>query len=284
MDNPNDLEQQLDSTKTLVGLTSVLEGLASIKISQVKNQVIQSKEFFGELWHIYSQLRVDSKFHFGRNEKGEKTKNKDLIIIVTAEGGLSGDIDQKLISLFLQAYNEKEQDIIVIGHHGAIQLAQQNIHFKRYYKLPTKDKDINVGPIVAEVQQYKSTKVYYQTYVSLMVQDVKRIELSAVVQEQGRAVAKGDEEISEKNYIFEPSTFAVIDHLERSMLYIALEQVILESKLAQYASRFQAMTKANDKAKTMMHETKGRYRQAKRKNKDSRLKETVNNLRGAAVV
>ena len=284
MDHPSEIQEQLDSTKTLVGLTSVLEGLASIKIAQVKTQVIQSKEFFGELWHIYSQLRVDSDFHFGRQTLEEKTIDKDLIIIVTAEGGLSGDIDQKLINLFLQEYDEAKHDVIVIGHHGAIQLAQQDVHFKRYYKLPSRDRDINVGPIVSEVQKYRSTKLYYQTYVSLMVQDVKRIELSSVVQEQGKAIKEGDEEISEKNYIFEPSTFAVIDHLERSMLYIALEQVILESKLAQYASRFQAMTKANDKAKTLLKETRGHYLQAKRRDKDARLKETVNNMRGKVLV
>src|SRR3712207_7285068 len=47
---------------------------------------------------------------------------------------------------------------------------------------------------------------------------------------------------SEATYIFEPSAFVLVDHLERSMMQIALEQLILESKLAQYASRFRAMS------------------------------------------
>lgn len=284
MDQSTELQEQANSMQTLVGLTNVLEGIASLKISQVKNQVIQSKQFFGELWHIYSQIRVDSKFHFGRQERGVKTINKDLIIIITAEGGLSGDIDEKLIKVMLQKYDNQKHDIVVIGHHGAVRLAQQGIRFKRYYKLPQKDRDINVGPIVSLVQQYNSTEVYYQTYVSLMVQDVKRIELSSVVQEQGAAVAEGDEEISDKTYIFEPSTYAVIDHLERSMLYIALEQVILESKLAQYASRFQAMTKANDKAKTSYQDVKTMLHQSKRRVKDNRLKEIVGGMRQVAKI
>ena len=284
MDQSTELQEQANSMQTLVGLTNVLEGIASLKISQVKSQVIQSKEFFGELWHIYSQIRVDSKFHFGRQEQGVKTINKDLIIIITAEGGLSGDIDEKLIKVMLQKYDSQKHDIVVIGHHGAVRLAQQGIRFKRYYKLPQKDRDINVGPIVSLVQQYNSTEVYYQTYVSLMVQDVKRIELSSVVQEQGAAVAEGDEEISDKTYIFEPSTYAVIDHLERSMLYIALEQVILESKLAQYASRFQAMTKANDKAKSSYQDVKTMLHQSKRRVKDNRLKEIVGGMRQVAKI
>ena len=49
-------------------------------------------------------------------------------------------------------------------------------------------------------------------------------------------------------YIFEPSTYDVIAHLERSVLRITLKQVIFDSQLAQYASRFKAMTTANDRA------------------------------------
>jgi len=281
MDQAQEISQQEQAMQTLVGLTGVFEGIASMRIAEVKNQVIQSKEFFSELWHIYQQIRVSSEFHFGRG--GQESIDKDLIIIITAEGGFSGDIDEKLINLMLSDYDDKKHDIIVVGHHGALRLVQSGVTFQHYYKLPTKDRDINVGPLVAAVQKYRTTHVYYQTYVSLMVQDVKRIELSAAVQEQGKAIKEGDEEISEKNYIFEPSTYAVVDHLERSMLYIALEQVILESKLAQYASRFRAMSSAQDKAKASLNEVRLRYHRARRADKDKRLKETVLGLRGAAI-
>ena len=50
------------------------------------------------------------------------------------------------------------------------------------------------------------------------------------------------EMINEWTYIFEPSTYAVVAHLERSMMQIAVSQLILESKLAQYAARFRAMS------------------------------------------
>lgn len=278
MDHAEDIGQQEQAMQTLVGLTSVFEGIASMRIAEVKNQVIQSKEFFSELWHIYQQIRASSEFHFGRG--GEESIDKDLIIIITAEGGFSGDIDEKLISLMLADYDDKKQDIIVIGHHGALRLVQSGVNFQHYYKLPAKDRDINVGPLVAAVQKYRATTVYYQTYVSLMVQDVARIELAAAVQEQGKAIMEGDEEISEKTYIFEPSAYAVLDHLERSMLYVALEQVILESKLAQYASRFRAMTGAHDKAKQSLSEVRQQYNRARRANKDERLKEIINGIRG----
>lgn len=284
MQRPQEIAKDMKQMNTLVTLTGVFEGIASMRIAQIKNQVLQSTNFFQELWNIYNQIRVDSEFRFGRSQVREKIVDKELYIVITAEGGFSGDIDQKLIEWMLQSHDKEKQDIIVIGHHGAIQLAQRGVSIKRYYKLPTRDQNINVNPIINEVQRYKTTTAWYQTYVSLMVQDVKRISLRAAVQQQGmEAEVDGDKGkshiISEENYIFEPTTYHVIDHLERSMLNIALSQIILESKLAQYASRFRAMSAANENARETFDDVRLSYYRAKRNMQDQRLKEVMSGLR-----
>jgi F-type H+-transporting ATPase subunit gamma len=275
----SEVEHEQRAMATLVGLTSVFEGIASMRIAQIKNQVMQATQFFHELWHIYSQLRVDSQFRFGRSQEGAAAIDKDLYIVITAEGGFSGDIDIKLIELMLKTYNKDQHDIIVIGHHGAIQLAQRGISYKKFFKLPVQDQNINVTPIIKEVQSYRSTTVFYQEYVSLLVQEVRNIELLAVVQQDSKDAGAQDEVISEATYIFEPSTYAVIDHLERSMLHIAMSQLILDSKLAQYASRFRAMSASHQKATETRDDLKMTYNRTKRALKDERLKEVVNGLR-----
>ncbi len=266
---------------TLVELTSAFEGIASMRIAQIKNQVLQSTKFFDELWAIYSQLRVDSLFNFGRGKAEGTVIPKELYIIITAEGGFSGDIDQKLVHLMLETYTPEKNDIIVIGHHGAMQLAQRGITYKKYFKLPNKDQNINVTPIIREVEQYASTKMFYQEYVSLMVQDVKRIELSSAVREKGSASERPEDIISEDTYIFEPSTYAVAAHLERSMMQIAVSQLILNSKLAQYASRFRAMTGSHQRADESRADLHMEFNRARRAIKDARLKEIINGMKKA---
>lgn len=125
---------------TIVNLTSVFEGIASMRIAQTKTQVLQSQRFFSEIWQIYSQLRVDSLFRFGRTQS-EKVIDKQLFIVITSEGGFSGDIDQKLIKDMLSKYDSNKHDIIVIGHHGAVQLIQQGIAFKKYFTLTNTGKE-----------------------------------------------------------------------------------------------------------------------------------------------
>lgn len=283
MRNPADIQRDEKATGTLVELTGVFEGIASMRIAQIKNQVLQATAFFDDLWHIYSQLRVDSLFRFGRSQSATDVSDKDLIIIITAEGGFSGDIDQKLVKYMLKSYDKEKHDILVIGHHGAIQLAQRGVSYIKYFKLPSKDQNINVTPIIQYVQKYQKTSVFYQEYISLMVQDVKKIELSAAVAAQGKDSTEAQEIITSDNTIFEPSTYAVIDHLERSMMQIAMSQLILDSKLAQYASRFRAMSASHTRAEESKDDLHLELNRAKRSIKDQRLKEIINGLRKAGV-
>jgi ATP synthase F1 gamma subunit len=265
---------------TLSELTSAFEGIASMRIAQIKEQVVQSTVFFNELWHIYSQLKAGDVFSFGRSkERANDFIDKELLIIITSESGLSGEIDQKLVDLMLKAYDKEKNDIIVIGHHGALQLAQRGVSYMKYYKLPTRDRDINVRPVEHWVQQYRTTRLFYQQYVSLMVQDVRRIELSNAVAQKGSQTGKADEVITTENYIFEPSSYDVAAHLERSMMQIAISQLILESKLAQYASRFRAMTASHERADEGKADLRTEYNRSKRSVKDQRLKELVNGLK-----
>jgi F-type H+-transporting ATPase subunit gamma len=281
MKRPQEIAFDEQNMATIVGLTSAFESLASMKISQTKSQVLESQAFFNELWKIYSQLRVDSLFRFGRGN-GDSVIDKTLIIAVTAEGGFSGDIDQRLISSMLKDYDPQKNDIIIIGHHGAMQLSQLHIKYLKYFKLPEKDNNINVQPLIQMIKQYQSTVVYYQSYLSLTVQEIKHIELKSAVQTAGKQAGPRDEIISELNYIFEPSAFDVVAHLEKSMVEITLSQVILDSKLAQYASRFRAMTAAKERSESSLKDLHMLYNRTKRSIADERLKEILNGHRAGA--
>jgi F-type H+-transporting ATPase subunit gamma len=277
----NELAAEKETMGTMVELTSAFEGIASARIAQIREQVLQSQEYFGDLWRIYSQLRVDEFFHFGRGDKEVEAIEKELMILITSEGSFSGDIDQRLVSEALKNYNAEKNAILIIGHHGAVQLAQKGVAYVKSFKTPEKDMNINTQPIVAEVQKYRSTVVYYQQYKSLTSQSIQNIRLSKAVMERGNTVAAGEEVIDETTYIFEPDAYAVVDHLERSMMEITLSEVILESKLAQYASRFRAMSAAKERANDTLGEVSLDFNRAKRHEKDERLKEVINGLRKA---
>lgn len=285
MRQPREISIEKQTMNSIVQLTSAFEGIASAHIARIKDEVERSEVFFAELWPIYTSLRVSKEFRHGRIEKKPVT-NKELIIIVTSEGSLSGDIDIRLIERMLTKYDATKQDIVAIGHHGSTLLRQRKIEYKKSVRLPEKNDSLEIEPILELVQQYTSTRVYYQAYLSLMNQEIKNISLSAAVQERGQQAEKLEDEavyISDANYIFEPSVGAVIGHMERSMLGVALNEVILESRLAQQASRFRAMSAAHIKAKESQQDLVWQFNHANRAIKDERTREIVNTLRKRSV-
>ncbi len=276
-----DIARDEQSMRTIMTLTGAFEGLSSMRISQIKNKVVESQAFFSDLWQMYNQLRVDNLFNYGRDEtKQNVVIDKQLFIGITAEGGFSGDIDQRLVHMMLEEFDPNKHEIIIIGHHGAMQLSQAHVDFRKYFKLPNRDENINVQPLAKYIQEYNSTFVFFQSYQSLMTQEIKKVELRAAVQAAGSTIGGASTEIiTTQNYIFEPSNYAVVAHLERTMLQISLSQMILESKLAQYASRYRAMSAAKRLAIDTTGKLHTEYNRVRRATADQRLKETISGMK-----
>lgn len=280
MKRPLEIKAEEASMRTIVSLTSAFESLSSMQITKTKNKVLISNEFFNEVWGIYKQIRMDVMFNFGR-AVDETPIDKELLILITAQGGLSGDIDQRLIKAFRQHYDPDKNDIIVIGHHGASQLEQVRIHYNQYFDMPKKDF-INVDPIMNEIKKYRRSRVFYQDYISLSQQKIKDLDLSEVVSRMGKIAdldTVDDEKITEKTYIFEPNAYTVAAHLETSILRLTLTQFIYDSRLAQLASRFKAMTAAKERSIETADDLHVQFSRAKRALVDIRLKESLAGLK-----
>ncbi len=271
------VQREVDQVGTIESMTGVFEAIASIHIAQIKDKVLSSTAFFNELWSMYSQLRID-KNDFVRHRKPTIT-NREALVLVTSEGGLIGDIDDRIVAAMLRHPNLQTTDIYLVGAHGAGLLARRGIKAKKAFPLPDTDRDIDVSELAKQINQYPKATVYYQTYVSLLRQEVARIDLFSAVNSLGRNQKQKGEVISSRDYIFEPSLTEIITYMESVMVEIALGQIVLESKLAQYASRFNAMSTAKTKAKEMGHDLRLELNRAKRGQSDERIKEVLSGMK-----
>lgn len=280
MRRPLEIKAQEASVRSVVSLTSALESLSSMQIAKTKNKVLISNQFFDQVWKIYKQVRVDALFNFGR-VLGQDPINKELLILITAKGGLSGDIDQRLIRKFLEYYDERKHEVLVVGYHGALKLKQAHVDHTYYFDLPEHDY-INVDPLIDIIRRYAKSRIFYQNYVSLSQQDIKDVDLSEVVSSKGRVAdmsTVSDDLVTEKNYIFEPNAYAVAAYLENSILRLTISQFIYDSRLAQVASRFKAMSAAKERSIENASELHTEYNRSKRNQVDTRLKESLAGLK-----
>lgn len=280
MRRPLEIKAEEKAVLSVVSLTSALESLSSMQIAKTKNKVLISNQFFDEVWSIYRQIRVDALFNFGRSVD-ERPIEKELLILITAKAGLSGDIDQRLIRKVLERYDETKNDILIIGQHGALKLKQSHVYPTYYFDLPTGDY-INVDPLMDIIRRYSMSRIFYQNYISLSQQDIKDVDLSEVVSSMGRVAdldTVGDDIVSEKTYIFEPSSYAVASYLESSILRLTISQFIYDSRLAQVASRFRAMSAAKERSVETAGELRTEFNRSKRNLVDTRLKESMAGLK-----
>ena len=79
--------------------------------------------------------------------------------------------------------------------------------------------------------------------------------------------------------IFEPSLDEIADEMEKTMMTLVLSQSILESSLAQAASRFNAMAVAKKRAGELLSDYMLEFHRAKRAESDRRMREVMISLK-----
>ena len=273
MRRANIIQKETEEITTVEDLTEVFESIASTQVAKIKDKVQLSKEFFQLLWQRYSSIRVDKNSRITKRAQ-ERENQRKVFVIISAEGGLSGDIDHRLIEAMLKNYDYASTDIVVLGSHGANQLRDRGIPYIRYFKVPESETYIDVTPVIDAIHGYSAITIYYEEYVSLGVQDIKTIDLHSHIQNMSEA-ADTDDIITAKDTIFEPSLDEIAELMEKAMMGLAFSQVILESSLAQAASRFNAMALAKKRAFELVNLYKLEFHRAKRSESDRRLHEVL---------
>lgn len=271
MRRANAIEKDAADITTIQDLTSVFESLASTQVGKVKNKVELSKQFFQLLWTRYSSIRVDPASRIGVRE--DKKGTKQVFVVISAEAGLSGDIDQRLINVMVQKYDPATTDVVVLGSHGANQLSQRGIPYVRFFQVPETDHYIDVGPVIEAVLPYSKIIIYYEEYVSLGVQNIQSIDLLSSVQAMSEGAT--EDTMTDQDTIFEPSLDDIADQMEVIMMTLALSQTILESGLAQAASRFNAMAVAKKRAGELRDDFMLEFHRSKRSESDRRMREVM---------
>lgn len=268
------IEKEVEQITTIEDLTGVFESIASTQVAKIKGKVEMSKQFFELLWSRYRSIRLDPNSYITNRDRS-KERTKKVFVLVSAEAGLSGDIDDRLIETMLNDYDQATTDIVVLGTHGATQLVQRGIPFVHYFQVPESESYIDVSPVIKSVKPYSDVVIYYEEYVSLGEQDIKTINLISSLRAMSAEADKNEDIITSDDTIFEPSLEEIAEEMEMTMMNLVLAQVILESSLAQDASRFNAMAVAKKRALELLVDYRLEFHRAKRSESDRRMREVM---------
>ncbi len=250
-------------------ISHILGSIASIRIKQIKTEVVESRDFFQRLWAMYSQLRISSK-DMNRQASQPPKLAKPAVVLITANAGLTGEVDTHVVERALAEVDPRQVDFFVLGLHGENLLAQRGIKPVKTFRFPEVGKNIDVLEITHHLAPYVKPVVYYPSYNSLFNQNVLRLELVGAIEDLGGqdSTISGEEIIFSDNCIFEPNAGEVMEYLQQMMASTILTEIILESNLAQLSSRFNAMTSASKRATDMAKALSIQYSHLKRHEND----------------
>ncbi len=270
------LGEELETIGVIEDMTDILSSIASVKVRSIRQRTLNSKIYFNDLWEIYEQLRINDLLL----STDAKANSKHLILLFSSSNLLSNANDTQIINQFIADYDKERDDVLAIGSHGVRLLKQYGIKPARAFEVPDVTKQFSTEPIVDIIRQYSAATAYYHVYHSLSLQQVNKLKLlqepQSLVPEERMLIDKRVETaITYDSFIFEPTLDEVVATLEQVMLRTSIAQLLFETRLSQFASRFLHMSMAHNRAEVMYRQLNYKYLTARRYERDEANRQTA---------
>lgn len=241
--------------------------IAATRMRRVKESVLQNRYFLEGLNEIYSQ--VDLSYKSLRSFKPKKnaltlrkTNGKTVILILSANTGLYGDITRRTFDLFLEGAKNRDADIVVIGKYGKRFLEASSFKkpFMYFDFSDTGLDDRNTKEILKYVLNYAVIEIYHGLFKNILVQEASKTIVTGTLNQD---LSKGTQ--AEFQYIYEPSIEEILSFFENEILSVVFNQSVFESSLSKFASRMISLDQATVKVKNVLKRTNFKIRKLRHK-------------------
>lgn len=249
MESMRDIKRRIASVKNTQKITRAMKMVAAARLRKAQQMAENARPFFNKTRAILSgvfQSSWDTKDH---PLVVERNGNRHLYLVITADRGLCGPYNTKVIDrLEEQLGDEEEVSLLAIGKRGRDYFKRQGYHLISEYIQIADYPDFSFAKKISDEvlslfgeEIIDRVSVIYTHFNSAISQSCRVIPLLPVVSPE-----PGEE--STVDYIYEPSPDLVLElllpHYVNNMVYTTL----LESKASEFGSRMTAMDSATDNA------------------------------------
>ena len=252
-----EVKQEINHLSNIKILVVAYEEIAASYMRRVRNNVVQKREFLDGIFLIFQQVKASYKAEIEkllRKKKGKKTMSikkgngKKVLVFISANTGLYGDIVKKTYDLFMEEVKKGQTDITIIGRLGTVLFqGETENHPFTYFDFPDNRVDSDLlRKIILHLIEYEEIIVFYGKFQTVVNQIPIRSNIAG-----DEVLANKQEEASKTiiKYIFEPSLENILKFFESEIFASIFEQTVYESQLAKFASRMITLDKANENIK-----------------------------------
>jgi F0F1-type ATP synthase gamma subunit len=252
--------EDLTGIKDIVGAS---EEIASMKMRQIRNRVLLSRDINDELTEIYREVSISYKNQiiklmqekkhnniFDQNNPESatlKTGNGKLACVyLSANSGLFSKILENTYDEFIKYLNAHHQAVpVIIGDFGK-RLFTDNYPGRQFIFYPLAEgqsSEQSLKKVTEDLAKFSNVIIYYARFESMTSQTTTILDVSgqdtAVNQQPGQPIPAA-------HYLFEPSLEKIIAFFESEIFAGIIAQTVTESELARYASRITTLDMARE--------------------------------------
>lgn len=261
MNSEKELRANIEAVDAIEGITSVYQGIASLRMNQVRVGVTRTRDFITGVAELYQHARLAYLAAIDRKSlslAGKKDvlglfrrNGKSVAIFVSANEHLYGTLILEIWNNFLLEVKNGGVDAVVIGNFGKALMNREKLPIKITFLDLDDDKPEpeQIKKLIQIASEYERIILHYGQMKSLMRQLPVREEIS-------RSVVFDEKVKKAKTYLFEPTPEKIMEFFEKEIIGALLNQKIFEHQLARFAARMVAMDLATQNAET----TKGKMR------------------------
>jgi F-type H+-transporting ATPase subunit gamma len=293
MANLKEVRERIKSVINTQQITKAMKMVSAAKLRRAQGAIVQMRPYSNKLNQMLDNILANTDGATSIEYAKVREVHSVLVVVVTSNRGLCGAFNAN-VSKEALATIEQHDDIrkagkltvMCIGKKGYDFLKRrvaglhfQNDHIALFSNLAF-DNTVKVANEVMDSftsGKYDKVVVCYAQFRNAAVQNYKAEQFLPVASLQAApAVATNAKETQKRaDYIFEPSTDAVLKQLVPSILQTQFQKFLLDSHASEHGARMTSMDKASDNANELLKELRINYNKARQESITKELLEIV---------
>ncbi len=276
MANLRDIRNRIESIQNTQQITKAMKMVAAAKLRKAQNRIIETRPYASKMQEIVARLVKAASEHNELLEERESIDNI-LFIVIGSDRGLCGGFNnnlfkqvEKRINNDFASYKEEETlSVMAIGRKATKYFGKRNYNvvteFPSFFdELKFAQISEIMKSVISEFKGgiYDEVYIAYNEFQSVIAQN--RL-IEKVLPIQPEALTDEDEEEQDEHidYIYEPSTDAILQDLLPLHINMQLWKAVLESNAAEQGARMTAMDNATENAKELEEDLRLEYNRAR---------------------
>ena len=239
--------------------------VSAAKLKRAQDRVVTARPFASKMIEVLGELasRTDENFHHPLLD--ERSEERYLVVVITADKGLCGAFNTNLIKAaqaFIRQHSEKKIEILSVGRKGRDFFRRRGVLSGEYIGLTGKGRiDFSEAIEVARDVIKRFTEDHALDKVFLIYNEFKSVLQQRVVVEQLLPVSRagGDsneadssEPVSLVDYIYEQPPAEIFSQLLPRLIETQIFRALLESVASEQGARMTAMDSASKNASELI--------------------------------